>query len=81
MMQDLRAEKYEFVITPLEIVTKPLTQNKKTIVIKLGETMGRCTELSSPMTLTIEALYSISSNKYCPIKGIIKLYDRLEDNN
>lgn len=43
--------------------------------------MGRCTELFKPMTLTTEVLYSISNDKYCPIKGIIKVYDRVDEYN
>lgn len=35
-MQDFKIEKYEFIITPCEITTVPVTQNKKSIVIKLG---------------------------------------------
>ena len=74
-------EKYLFIITPLEIKSnsKIKSSSKKSILIKLGNKTAKCTELNTSVELEIEVLYSKTLHKYCPIKGIIKIYDVSED--
>lgn len=73
--------KYLFIITPLEIKSSSKIKNnsKKSILIKLGNKTSKCTHLNTPLELEIEVLYSKTLQKYCPIKGIIKIYDVSED--
>lgn len=37
--------------------------------------------MNTPMLLTTEVLFSEANQKYCPIKGIIKVYDVMEGDN
>ena len=68
-------------ITPLEIKanTKIKSINSKTVLIKLGSKTAKCTEMNVPLELEVDVLYSKTLQKFCPIKGIIKIYDISED--
>ena len=74
-------EKYLFTITPLEINShsKLRANTKKSLLIKLGNQTARCSTLNTPVHLEIDVLYSRTLQKYCPLKGIIKIYDVAED--
>jgi hypothetical protein len=70
-----------FRITPIEIKTSSKIKNNssKSILIKLGSKTAKCSQLNTPLELEIDVLYSKTLQKYCPIKGIIKIYDVAED--
>ena len=74
-------EKYLFIITPIEIKSssKIRTNSRKSVLIKLGNKTAKCPALNSPVQLEIDVLYSKTLQKYCPLKGIIKIYDVSED--
>lgn len=74
-------EKYLFIIKPLEIKSNSRIKStsRKSILIKLGNKTAKCSELNTAVELEIEVLYSKTLQKYCPIKGIIKIYDVSED--
>lgn len=74
-------EKYLFKIRPLEIKSnsKIKSSSRKSVLIKLGNNTAKCTELNTCVELEIDVLYSKTLLKYCPIKGIIKIYDVAED--
>ena len=74
-------EKYLFIITPIEIKSssKLRTNSRKSVLIKLGNKTAKCPALNSPVQLEIDVLYSKTLQKYCPLKGIIKIYDVSED--
>lgn len=45
----------------------------------MGNKTAKCTQLNTPLELEIDVLYSKTLQKFCPIKGIIKIYDISED--
>ncbi len=75
--------KYLFIITPLEITSnsnsKAKSSSAKAVLIKLGNKTAKCSQMRVPLELEIDVLYSNTLHKYCPIKGIIKIYDISED--
>lgn len=65
-----------FVITPLDIIsTKSIKNLKKSLLLKLGDRTEKTSELNKPIEIPVDVLYSKTLKKYCPIKGIIKVYD------
>ena len=48
-------------------------------MIKLGNQTAKCSTLNTSVELEIDVLYSKTLQKYCPLKGIIKIYDVGED--
>ena len=74
---------FRFGIVPLQIAPKgeAKTQPKKTVYIKLGNMTVKCDELGSPVFLDSEVVFSHKCRKFIELKGIIKIYDVLEDGN
>jgi hypothetical protein len=74
-------ERYLFVVTPTDIKSnsKLRSNSRKSILIKLGNKTGKCCALHSSIELEIDVIYSKTLQKYCPLKGIIKIYDVAED--
>lgn len=74
---------YRFIIVPLEISHRATgkAQHKKSVQIKLGQMAVKCNQLCVPVFLDTEVLYSHKARKLIQLKGIVKIYDLLEDGN
>ena len=74
---------YRFIIVPLEISYNAAGKShlKKTVQIKLGQVSAKCDELCMPVFLDTEVVYSHKAKKFIQLKGIVKIYDVLEDGN
>lgn len=71
---------YQFDITPLEIKTNSKQKpNNKSILLKLGSQEAKATRLNEPMRLLVDVMYSRTLQRFCPLKGIIKIYDVADD--
>ena len=63
----------------IQSTSKLKTHCEKVLLIKLGNKTAKCKQMGTPLELEIDVLYSKTLGKFCPIKGIIKIYDVSED--
>ena len=79
-MEDQITYPFWFKITPTKIVPNQTQRTnkpdlKKSFLVKLGTKEGKTRQMDQPIELMVDILYSKTLNKFCPIKGIIKIYD------
>jgi hypothetical protein len=79
-MEDQIIYNFSFSITPLEVrQSNKIYTSNKAVVLKLGNKEGKCKALNQSIKLRIPVLFSQTLNQFCPVKGIIKIYDVADD--
>ena len=81
MIDDTIKYPYTFTFTPLKVENRDRArlQQKKKVLVKLGNSTVKFDYFDTPLKVDVEVLYSKIMQKYYSLKGIIKVFDVSEE--
>ena len=81
MIDDTIKYPYTFTFTPLKIENRDRAkvQQKKKVLVKLGNNTVKFDYFDTPLKINVEVPYSKIMQKYYSLKGIIKVFDVSEE--